>query len=123
MKKGICFGAVLVLLITQSGCATIVSGSKQEVLIDSNPTGAEIQIDGVAMNMSTPVSLELKRGKTHQVILSKPGYLSETRVLKKGINKWAWVGILIPYGPIVDWLTGSIYSINPKNVNVQLTKL
>ena len=111
-----------VMIIFLSGCATIVSGSNQTVSIASNPAGVEIQIDGVSQGI-TPRSFELERGKTHQIILSSPGYLSETRVLKKGLNKWFWAGLLIPYSPLVDWLTGSIYSVKPDKVNVQLTKL
>ena len=47
--------------------------------LDSRPAGATVSIDG-KFHGSTPVSVELKSGVSHQVKLSKPGYqaVSET---------------------------------------------
>ncbi|MEA1985896.1 MAG: PEGA domain-containing protein [Candidatus Marinimicrobia bacterium] len=121
MKKKV-FGILisLILLPTIFGCATIVSGGKQNISINSNPSAA-VAVDGISY--TTPVVVELKRGQTHVLTFTKEGYNPVTINLNKSFNPWFVGNIVfggIP-GIIVDFITGAVYKIEPAVVNATLT--
>lgn len=121
MKKKV-FGILisLILLPTIFGCATIVSGGKQNISINSNPSAA-VAVDGISY--TTPVVVELKRGQTHALTFTKEGYNPVTINLNKSFNPWFVGNIVfggIP-GIIVDFITGAVYKIEPAVVNAILT--
>ena len=59
-------GALVGLLFTSIGCASIINGSAQKVPISSTPDGAKVTIyDGqkqVMYSANTPCTVDLKRG-------------------------------------------------------------
>ena len=50
----------IVLALAITSCATIISGSRQEVLINSNPKQALVSINEIEMG-ETPIQKKLKR--------------------------------------------------------------
>lgn len=59
-----------------AGCATTKQGSggfEQPVNVTSYPSGAQVQIGGETVG-TTPVTLQLSKAHTHQIVLSKDGY-------------------------------------------------
>ncbi len=61
-----------------------------ELLVASNPPGAEVELDGQRLEDRTPVTLSLTTGKPLTIKVSKPGFSSETRklpALKAGENR------------------------------------
>ena len=52
-----------------------------QLSVDSNPPGAQIQIDGQNTSMATPFSLSSLAPGQHTLVISKPGYASETRTI------------------------------------------
>ena len=54
--------AAISLAFWLTGCATIISGSRQEVLINSNPKKALVSINEIEMGY-TPVQKNLKRNQ------------------------------------------------------------
>lgn len=119
MKKMLRLFVVLSLLVNHAGCATVASGRTQDVLIRSNPSGADVLIDGMVSG-TTPMLANLVRKKRHVIRISKPGYGTVTRATTRGFNWWYLGNIILGgiIGLVADPITGAIYEINPDVVYV-----
>lgn len=114
----------VVLLVTLSGCATIVSGSKQTVKFSSNPSAAVISINNVVVG-TTPFETKLERRvKEHRVAIKLEGYKTFETTLTRKFNSWYLGNILFGglVGIIVDPLTGAMYKISPSEVTATMEK-
>lgn len=121
MKRCLSIVLLVVFSVQASGCATVVSGKSQDVMIRSNPTGASILIDGMTQG-TTPMVASLIRKERHTIVISKDGYDSMTKATTRGFNWW-YLGNLILggiIGLIVDPITGAIYDIEPDHVYADL---
>ena len=67
MKKLIAF---IVILFVMSSCATLFSGTKSTIQLNSEPHGAKVQVDGIDRGV-TPTALKLKKGSEGQIITLK----------------------------------------------------
>ena len=67
--KSILLSSVLLL----SSCATIISGSRQNVEIASEPTSAKVYINEIEIG-NTPVQKNLKRNQDYNLVLKLDGY-------------------------------------------------
>lgn len=110
-----------VFSLSQTGCASIVSGKTQDVMISSNPPGATVYVNGMNVGQ-TPLTKEFKRKKRHKVELKKVGYIDEMRMTKRGYNWWNAGNIILGgiIGIIIDFATGAVYSVEPEELNVSL---
>lgn len=72
MRKSI-LSCTLASTLVLSSCATIISGSKQNVKINSNPTVATVFVDGGEQG-KTPLEIKLKRNSDHKIALVLEGY-------------------------------------------------
>ncbi|SRR5258706_10537220 len=63
--------ALLGLFCTGTGCAT-VRGDKQKMMIQTDPTGASLVVDG--QKYTTPAEVTLKRKDAHRISVEKAGY-------------------------------------------------
>ena len=121
MRKIILLSA-LTLLILLSGCATIVSGSKQKVTFTSTPAKAKVFVNDVEIGV-TPFEAKLKRSvKKHNVKIVLDGYKPYETVLTRKFNGWYIGNIALGglIGIVVDISTGAVYRISDKEVNVNL---
>lgn len=59
--------------ISLTGCGTMIRGNTQRVAITSEPSEAEIFIDGKSYG-HTPQIVTLKRRKAHEVVVAKEGF-------------------------------------------------
>lgn len=120
MKKTI-ISCSLALTLLFSSCATIVSGSKQNIKFSSNPSSASIFIDEVEVG-KTPFEIKLARKSEHSVMIKLDGYQTYQTNLTKQFNAWyignIFIGGLI--GLIVDPITGAIYNLSPNEINAQM---
>lgn len=122
MKNSITL-SVLVLAMLSTGCATIVSGSKQTVKFTSNPTAATIYIDEVEVG-KTPFEIKLKRKTEHHVMIKLDGYETYQTNLTKKFNAWFIGNIALGglIGIIVDPITGAMYNLTPKELHAEMSK-
>jgi hypothetical protein len=122
MKKSI-ISCALALTLLFSSCATIVSGSKQNVSFASTPSAASIFIDEVEVG-KTPFELKLARNSEHAVMLKLEGYQTYQTKLTKKFNAWYLGNILIGgiIGLVIDPITGAMYNLSPDQINAQLNK-
>ncbi|MFZ5802033.1 MAG: PEGA domain-containing protein [Candidatus Omnitrophota bacterium] len=121
MQRMIAAILIVVLCLPCGGCATIVDGKTQDVMIRSTPAGATVTIDEIAMG-TTPMVANLVRKKRHSIFLTKAGYQDVSQATTRGFNWW-YLGNLIfggIIGLIVDPCTGAIFKVEPDEINVGL---
>ncbi|MCH9698173.1 MAG: PEGA domain-containing protein [Gammaproteobacteria bacterium] len=126
-KKIILFPVILSSYIHLFGCATIVSGTTQNIAVSSNPTGATIVVEpGQYQNTFTPASMELERdGGPYRVTISHEGYEPYKVTLKTSTNGWLWGNLLLGglIGIIVDSSTGAGTKLSPEEIKANLIKV
>lgn len=117
------FSAVLALVsfVVFSGCATIFTGTTDEVRIDSDPPGARIFIDGIERG-ETPDTIEIKRSGigNREVTLRLDGYEPYTFVLQKEFNAVSVINLFNPLFWAVDVATGSVTRYSPLGYDMTL---
>jgi len=125
---------VFTLVMCIPGCATIITGKKQPVMIDSEPQGAAVVVaiqkkgkknagklfDEREMGV-TPITVEVKR-KNGVVIVSKEGYKTQEVSLLKKMNRWMWldIGLGSPLSTSIDTSTGAAKQYKPGEYLVTL---
>ncbi len=132
-KNSLLFGAVVLSL---SGCASIISGKTQTMTFQSTPELSDITIlnrDGKKIHVGkAPVTVSLNRGagffvpERYTVIFEKEGYEKKEIKVTPSMNGW-YIGNILFGGIIglliVDPATGAMYSLNTKETNVVLNDL
>jgi len=113
--------AALGVTLGLSGCATVVSGTKQRVGFDSTPQGATAKLSS-GEEVKTPGQLELSRSQTYDVIFEKDGYVPAQSHIGQTTNSTVFGNILLGglIGMIVDSSTGAAYDLHPAIVSVTL---
>ena len=121
----------IVVLITIFGvsCATIISGSSQDIFINSNPEGATIYEGGLKIG-KTPATITVKKSGFNDkgISLSLEGYEKRTFVLSKSFDTVAVLNLAGILGWAIDFATGAIMrydrtsyelDLNPKVFNIE----
>lgn len=131
MKKKL-FAAAIGLAVL-SGCASIQSGTTQQVKISSNPEGADVYIaiattkDNQVQYLNkvkvgqTPTTVRLSR-KDGAVILEKEGFQQTIVPLNRTMNPWVWGDILLtsPLSTSIDTSTGAANEYDPGEYMVDM---
>ena len=123
----------LAVFVSTSGCASIMSGSRKNVSIKSNPTGAHVTVADKkgreVASLTTPCVANLKRsagffvGASYDATIEKQGYQSQRVHISATGNPWTMgnlvfgglVGLLI-----VDPATGGMFGLTPSEINANL---
>jgi hypothetical protein len=117
MKKIVLVAAAMSL----SACGALFNGGPANVLVSSNPAGAEVWIDGTNRGI-TPATLQLAKDKSHTLTLRRSGYTDQTVVINRKLSATYLIldilGGLVPV--IVDAATGSWYVLDTNTVNVNM---
>lgn len=118
----------ILLLLTagsvfMTGCAVLMSGTKQNVGISSVPSGAIVTVDGQEKGKA-PVMVALKRKTTHLIKIEMEGYEPFEIYTKKKLNNWLWGNVLFGglIGLGIDMGTGAIYKISPSRITGNLVQ-
>ena len=114
----------LLILIALNGCATIIHGTTQDIGITTDPSGADLLVDG-QLHYKSPAVITMKRKDDHTVEISQEGYKKET-VEIKGALSWTVAGDFLAGGAIgygIDAATGAQRRLEPESVNVRLQPL
>src|SRR5258708_3733593 len=122
-----CFGLATFL----TGCSSVICGPRQNVAIDSLPTGAKVQVydalGEVVFDDTTPCVAKLKRGGPgsmeagqYTIVLKKDGYTSVQVPLSGLVNRAYTLNALNIVGFVVDPITGSMWTLRPGKVNEKL---
>ena len=116
------------LSVLGTGCTTITRGTKDVLVIESEPAGADIKVSN-GLTGKTPASFKVARKEALNIKLEKEGYEPvEVNVIPKvsgaggaGMAGNVLLGGLI--GAAVDAGTGSMYNLTPNPVHVKLSRL
>ena len=116
-----------IIFLSLTGCATIFSGTADEITVNSHPGDASVKIKAPNGNVvaegNTPMSIDLRRGKTYTVIVSREGYSPATATIKNGgIVKSFWLNVFtgMVVGWAVDYLSGAMFNFDSTSINVHL---
>lgn len=121
MKQIITTLTLLGVLLTQTSCAVMFNGSKQDIIIRSMTPESQIYVDGQKVGEDA-VNVKLARKSNHVVMVKKEGYETETVNLEKHLE-WGWIvvdGLLNWFGFLTDAPTGAWNSFENDNVVVEL---
>ncbi len=114
----------LFLLIALNGCATIMHGTTQDIGITTDPSGADLLLDG-ELHYKSPAVKTMKRKEDHTLEISQEGYKREA-VEIKGALSLAVAGDFLAGGVIgygIDAATGAQRRLVPEKVEVRLRPL
>jgi hypothetical protein len=129
-------GAIVLLALASTGCATIVARSSQKVEVSSAPPGAAVTITNragaVVHSGTTPLTVTLRKGagyfkkESYAVRFTKDGYEPRELALTGTMSSW-YIGNILFGGLIgmliVDPQTGAMYRLEPKSLEATLTPL
>jgi hypothetical protein len=87
MKKNILYLGLAATLLLQS-CATIMSGKTQTMTFVSEPSGAQVSVDGNVIG-TTPITTDISR-KTENIVFQKEGLDPYSLKVKQSSNPWAY---------------------------------
>ena len=121
-KTSFVFVASLVLFLI-IGCATIMQGTKQNIGISSNPSGAKVIIDGRIIG-NTPLMEKLSRKDNHFVKIELDGFIPYETTLTRKLSGWVAGNIIFGglIGLAVDAITGGMYKLTPEQIQAELKK-
>ncbi|MFP5391401.1 MAG: PEGA domain-containing protein [Gammaproteobacteria bacterium] len=125
--------AVASSIIVLSGCASMHSGTTQQVKISSNPEGAtvfvavkaekngQVSVTNKTAVGVTPLTVTLSR-KHGAVFLEKEGFAPAEVALTTKMNPWVWGDILLtsPLSTSIDTSTGAANEYDPGEYMVDL---
>jgi hypothetical protein len=118
----------LVLFLTV-GCATIMNGSSEQLSVNSNETGATVEVNGKIVGTTPFMGKVAKTGGGARVVVSKPGFVTGTQVVSMKQNAFQiWAGNALlgglfggPLSTTTDYVSKGAYSFSPNSCYVQLT--
>jgi len=98
-----------------------MSGRNEKIAVASRPPGAQVLVDEKEVG-PTPLVTKVKRGKRHEIVLKKEGYLDDSRITNKAFNWWFAGNLLIGglIGMTTDFITGAVYKVDPNTFDVNL---
>ena len=119
MKK---IPVLFLAVFMMTGCATIFTGTKDNISFSSTPSGATIYKDGVEI-CTTPCNYKIKRSLNDTDIEFKlDGYETRLITLDNELNLVSIInlGNLLGWG--IDALSGAVMKYDRKSYDLKLTK-
>lgn len=108
---------LLIFAFTFSNCASIFTGSKRNVLFESNPSGAKVYVNGIEKGI-TPTQIKVKADD--RIDFRLENYKERVVVMDSNFNLVAILNGLSILGWGIDALTGSLKRVDTKYVKVDL---
>lgn len=118
------FSVLIFVSIIITGCATIFSGTTDEIFFSTNADPVKVYIDGLNVgNTPLKIPVEKKVGEGRLVRFEKDGYKTQEFNLR---NKFDAVALLdissIVVSGGIDVLTGAMMEYSPKQYHVEMVK-
>src|ERR1043165_8377025 len=86
------------LAVMQFSCATVFTGTRQNINFYSDPPGAKVYLNGKSTDYTTPAAINVKRRKADLVVrYAYPGYKDYIQALPSQYNYLAMVSFFF-YG-------------------------
>lgn len=119
--KSYIYLCLFILLFMVNSCATIVSGTTDEVTFNSEPQGVEVTVGGKVIG-KTPLTVQLDKKSGQSVEFNLDGYKRQTRALSTKLDGWFWGNIVLGglIGSTTDGISGSIHEYSPNQYFVTM---
>jgi len=102
-------------VLSLSGCSSMFGDNNRVVHINSQPKGAKVTVNNMAVESKTPTEVVVKDMFSPTVItVQKPGCAKQTVTINPEFQKVGLLNILILPGFIVDAITGDMMKV-PEN--------
>lgn len=114
------FYLLLIISALFSGCATILTGTKDTISFDSSPSGAVVYKDGLEL-CRTPCSIPVKRSinKTN-IEFRLDGYETRLFALDTKLNVVSVINLGSVFGWAIDAASGSIVKYDRKHYDLDM---
>ncbi len=114
----------MVAIALLSGCATIITGSSQEMSFQSSPDEATVTV-GDRVIGKTPITIRLDKKTGQAVTFTKDGYEPVTMPLSTQLEPWFFGNVVLGglLGSTTDGVSGAINQYSPNQYMVTLQPL
>ncbi len=119
----------LLTVLTLSGCATASQGTKQKIMVDSEPKNAEVITSHGYGCDETPCSIFVPRNTSFELMVSKPGFTTKkvkVETILSGVGAAQSLGSVVLGGVAAagyDVYKGAVFELEPDNISVKLENL
>ncbi len=112
---------LLVVAFLIPGCATLFTGTSDEITFETEPAGARVFVDGIDYGV-TPATMDITRSGIgdREIMLRLDGYEPYTFKLNKEFNAVSVINIFFWPGFIVDVATGAVTRYRPLGYIIDL---
>lgn len=111
----------IVILITISGCSTIMNGDIVEVPVKTTPSGATLVLNG--NSYISPAVVLVPRGEgDFNLHIEKEGFQPVDILLRESVDGWFWGNFLFGgvVGFAIDFISGDAFDIKPEFIEETL---
>lgn len=123
LSQKICSLHTLLLLsisaLILSSCATLFTGAYENVVVRSEPPGADVTIDGSYKGV-TPVTAALQRDHDHNISVHKKGFSDQTIRVTRDFNSVSLLNLINPICWGVDVATGAFWKFKETDFDLAL---
>lgn len=114
--------ALAAIALLSTGCASIVSGTDQQLTFNSEPDEAVVTVSGKVLG-KTPLTVAIDRKANQSITFEKEGYKTYTTQLSTTTNPWFFGNIVFGglLGSTTDGASGAIREFSPDQYFVTLT--
>ena len=126
VHKALNTSLALIGLFTLSGCATVMHGANQDLVVNTEPQGASVKLTGLKLTngytCTSPCKVEVPRRHDLRVDISLTGYRSVYVLVQSKLGGGTFGNILAGglIGGVVDGASGASNKLSPNPVNVRL---
>lgn len=115
---------IISMSLPVTGCATLLKGTTDNMMIHSDPPGARVSING-AYSGTTPLATTVPSDKNLQIKVEKEGYepavVNNDSSFRTGYEIWSFVEFVIPM--LVDMGSGAAWGHDQNMVAVHLNPI
>lgn len=116
--------ALALVFLAGSGCATLLKGSNEQVMVSSDPSGANVSINGQQTG-TTPYVTTVPSSQDLHIEVSKPDYqtasITDDTSIRWGYEIWSFIEFVIPLG--VDLADGAAWGHDQTMIAAHLEPL
>jgi hypothetical protein len=123
MRRILFIAAAGGIIFGLTGCASIMSGTSQDLTFNSNPDDATVTVGGRVIG-KTPITTRLTRESGQTLTFSRDGYKPITMRLETTLNGWFWGNVLLGgfFGSTTDGMSGALHEYSPSQYMVTLAQ-
>lgn len=114
----------LIAAVLLSSCATVISGTREEVKITTSDPQAQVIINGESHGFGSQAPA-LERDELHVIeVIPTKGDPRRVNVSPRA-NIWVILNAFLPGGTvasIIDWLTGAAFNLEPDSVEFDFSR-